>query len=66
VKGVRLNCKVVDEVGHALLVEVQVLPTLKRRVYLPMSTVNQIHPAEGYVVIDRWIAERERLPFVPL
>ena len=56
-EGVRIDCEVKHETARALLVDIDTVG----ETWFPMSTVNQIHKQDGYIVVDRWIAEKLEL-----
>ena len=56
-EGVRIDCEVKGETARAVLVEIE---TVGEK-WFPLSAVNQIHKQDGYIVVDRWIAEKEGL-----
>ena len=55
-----IRCKILQRTTDALLIRAETGEG-EEDVWIPQSTVNQIHEQDGYIVTERWIAERKGL-----
>lgn len=63
--SVRVDCEIKFETARAVLIIVDAGNGTPREVWVPLSTVHEMHrsktPGETYIVIEQWFANKESL-----